>query len=58
MARARGDALALAAGELGGLPVREVVQLHQIDGALDPFLMGGGVDLAHLEREADILPKR
>jgi hypothetical protein len=48
-------ALPLAARQLGGLAVQEIVQFHHGRGAAHLLVMGRRVDTAHLQRKADVL---
>ncbi|MCB5292693.1 hypothetical protein BJQ90_02131 [Arthrobacter sp. SO3] len=51
-----GDALALTAGELGRKPVKVRGELKQIGSPLDFALNFLGIDLGHLQPEADVVP--
>ena len=51
----QGHALTLTARELGRLPVQELVKLDHGAGAHHLLVMGGGINAAHLQREADVL---
>ena len=52
------DALALAAGELLGLAIEELVELDGLGGLLDPALDLGLGDLAQLQPEREVLADR
>ena len=52
---AHGDALALAAGEGGGLAVEELLEVEDAGGLADGLVDRVGVDLAELEREGHVL---
>ena len=51
----QGNSLALAAGELRRLAVEEIGELHHLRRTAHPLVVGGRIDLSHLQGKADVL---